>query len=77
MVLEDHCVHVEKSIGEIMFSTMYIDDQLLAENNLEMIEATKKWLSYVYEMNDRDEVRPRSENNLKTSQEAYLKKALE
>ena len=40
-----------------MFLTIYIDDILLAGNNLEMIEATKKWLSSVSEMKDKVEVK--------------------
>jgi len=32
----------------ILFLTLYVGDILLARNNLELIEATKKWLSYVF-----------------------------
>ena len=35
-----------------MFLTIYVDDTLLARNNLEMIEATKKLLSSIFEMKD-------------------------
>ena len=39
-----------------MLMTQCIDDILLAGNNLEMIEATKKWLSSMFEINDMEEV---------------------
>lgn len=35
-----------------MFFTLYVDDILLARNNLEMIQAIKKLLSFVFEMKD-------------------------
>ena len=47
MVLEDHCVYVKKTTRGIMFLLLYVDDILLAGNNLEMINATKQWLSSV------------------------------
>ena len=55
MVSEDHHVHLKRSIWGIMFLTLCIDDILLAGNNLEMIEATKKWLSSVVEIKDMGE----------------------
>ena len=86
MVLEDHCVYVKRSTGGIMFLTLYIDDILLARNNLEITEATKKWLSSVFEMKDMGEIRyvlgmkiirNRPKKLLGMSQEAYIKKVLE
>ena len=41
MVSEDHCVYVKITTRGIMFLTLYVDDKLLAGNNLEMINATK------------------------------------
>jgi len=38
-----------------MFLTLCIDDILLAGNNLEIIKATKKWLSFIFDMKDMDE----------------------
>jgi len=55
MVSEDYCVYIKSSTGGTIFLTLYIDDILLAGNNLEMIEATKKWLSSVFEMKDMGE----------------------
>jgi len=57
MVLEDHCVYVKRTTREIMFLTLYVDDILLAGNNLEMINATKQWLSSVFDMKDMGEAR--------------------
>jgi len=47
MVSEDYCVYVKKTTRGIMFLLLYVDDILLAGNNLEMINATKQWLSSV------------------------------
>ena len=82
MISEDHCVYVKRSAGEIMFLTLYADDILLAGNNLEMIKATKKWLSSVFEMKDMGEARyvlgvDRTKKHLGMSQETYIKKVLE
>jgi len=41
MLSEDHCVYVKRSTRGIMFLTLYVDDILLAGNNLEMLETTK------------------------------------
>jgi len=57
MVSEDHCVYVKKTTKAIMFLTLYIDDILLAGNNMEMIQTTKQWLSSVFEMKDMGEAR--------------------
>jgi len=57
MVSEDHRVYVKRSTGGIIFLTLYVDDILLVGNNLEMIEATKKWLSSVFEMKDMGEAK--------------------
>jgi len=37
MVFEDHYVYVKKTVKGIMFLTLYVDDILLAGNNMEMI----------------------------------------
>jgi len=42
MISEDHFVYVKKTTKGIMFLTLYVDDILLGENNMEMIQATKK-----------------------------------
>jgi len=50
-------VYVKRSTEWIMFLTLYVDDMPLVGNNLEMIKATKKWLSSVFEMKDMGEAR--------------------
>ena len=40
-----------------MFLALYVDDILLAKNDLEMIESIKQWLPFVFEMNDMSEIR--------------------
>ena len=50
-------MYVKRSIREIMFLTLYVDDILLPGNNLEVIEVTKKWLSSVFEMKDMGEAK--------------------
>ena len=40
-----------------MFFTLYVDDIVLARNNLKMIKTTKKWLSYVFKMKYMGETR--------------------
>ena len=69
--------------GGIMFLTLYVDDILLAGNNLEMIEATKRWLSFVFEMNEAryvlgvEIIRNHPKKLLGISQEVYSKKVLQ
>jgi len=86
VVSEHHCVYVKRSMGGIMFITLYFDNILLAGNNLEMIEATKKRLSSVFEIKDKGEaryvlsveiIRNHPKKLLGMSQEAYIKKVLE
>ena len=40
-----------------MFLTMYVDDIVLYRNNLDIIEATKKQLCFIFEMKDMGEAR--------------------
>ena len=40
MIFEDYCVHVKKTTKGIIFLTLYVDDILLAGNNMEMIQTT-------------------------------------
>jgi len=86
MVSEDHCVYVKRTTREIMFLTLYVDDTLLAGNNLEMISITKQWLSSVFEMKGMGEaryilsveiVRNPPKKLLGICQEAYIKRVLE
>lgn len=86
MADEDHCVYVMKSKEGIMFLSLYVDDILLASNNMEMINAAKGWLSSVFKMKDMGEarfvlgveiMRNRPKKLLGLCQETYIKKVLE
>jgi len=83
---EHHCVYVKKTNVEIIFLILYVDDILLAESNLEMINATKEWLSSIFEIKDMGEgryvlgveiVRDRPRKLLGLCQKAYIEKVLE
>ena len=69
-----------------MILSLYVDDILLVGNNLEMINAIKEWLSFVFEMKDLGEAsyilgvkisRDHLMRLLSLSQETYLHKILE
>ncbi|KAL0391273.1 UNVERIFIED_CONTAM: Retrovirus-related Pol polyprotein from transposon TNT 1-94 [Sesamum latifolium] len=86
MVEEDHCVYVKRSEKNFMILSLYVDDILLAGNNMEMIVATQKWLSSTFEMKDMGEAeyivgvkihRDRSKKLLSLSQETYIKRIIE
>ncbi|KAL0453733.1 UNVERIFIED_CONTAM: Retrovirus-related Pol polyprotein from transposon TNT 1-94 [Sesamum latifolium] len=55
MVEDDHCVYVKRSQKNFLILPLYVDDILLAGNNMEMIVATQKWLSSTFEMKDMGE----------------------
>ena len=48
MVFKEHCVYVKKTTEGVMFITLYVDDILLAGNNMEMMKTTKRWLSSIF-----------------------------
>ena len=50
-------MYVKKTTKGVMFLTLYVDDMLLAGNNMEIIQTTKQWLSSVFEMKDMGEDR--------------------
>jgi len=52
MMEEDHCVYVKRSGKSLLILSLYVDDILLARNDMEMIVTTKWWLSSVFEMKD-------------------------
>ena len=79
-------MYVKKATEGIMFLTLYVDDILLARNNMEMIQTAKKWLSSVFEMKDMGEARyvlgveisrNRSKKLPGVSQGVYINKILE
>jgi len=86
MVSEDHCACIKRTTRGIMFLTLYVDDILLAGNILEMINGTKRWLYFIFEMEDIGEgkyvlgvkiVRSHPKMLLGMCQEAYIKSVLE
>ena len=86
MIEEDHFVYVKRSKGSFIILSLYVDDILLADNDMEMIIATKGWLSFNFEMKDMGEadyilgvkiLRDRSKKLLGLSKQTYIKKVLE
>ena len=85
MVSEYRYGYVQKTTCGITFLTLYVDDILLARNNMKMIQITK-WLSSVFKMKDLGEVsyvlglkitRNRPKKLFALSQEAHINKILE
>ena len=86
MIEEDHCVYVKQSKGSFIILSLYIDDILLAGNDMEMIITTKRRLSINFEMKDMGEadyilgveiLRDHSKKLLGLSQQTYIQKVLE
>uniref|UniRef100_A0A2N9G9I0 Integrase catalytic domain-containing protein n=1 Tax=Fagus sylvatica TaxID=28930 RepID=A0A2N9G9I0_FAGSY len=86
MIEEDHCVYLKRSKRSILILSLYVDDILLAGNDMDSIVTTKKWLSSTFEMKDMGEAnfvlgvkitRDRSKKLLSLSQGTYIKKILE
>ena len=82
----DQCIYVKVSGSRFMFLVLYIDDILLASNNLGLIRETKQFLSQNFDMKDIGEAsyvigieihRDRSRKILGLSQKAYINKILE
>ena len=55
MIKEDHRVYIKRSKGSFIILSLYVDDILLAGNDMKMIIATKGWLSSNFEMKDMGE----------------------
>ena len=55
MIEEDHYVYAKRSKGSFFIFSLYVDDIWLAGNNMELIVATKRWLSLNFEMNNMGE----------------------
>ena len=66
----DRCIYLKVSGSKFIFLILYIDDILLATNDLGLLSETKKFLSNNFEMNDIGEA-------LGLSQKAYINKFLE
>ena len=79
-------MYLKRSNKSVLILYLYVDDILIAGNDLDSIVATKKCLSSTFEMKDMGEVhfvlgieivRDRSKKLLGLSQETYIKKILE
>jgi hypothetical protein len=55
MLEKDHFVYVKRTKKSFLILSLYVDDILLAENDMEMIVSTKGWLSSTFEMKDMGE----------------------
>ena len=82
---EDHYVYVKRLGKSLLILSLYVDDILLARNDMEMIVTTKRWLSSIFEMKDMGEAnyvlgvkifKDRSKKLLGLSQETYIKMIL-
>uniref|UniRef100_A0A3Q7GJF3 Reverse transcriptase Ty1/copia-type domain-containing protein n=1 Tax=Solanum lycopersicum TaxID=4081 RepID=A0A3Q7GJF3_SOLLC len=86
MIDEDNFIYVKKSKGKLVILSLYIDDILLAGNNLEYVKIVNSWLSKSFDIKDMGEAnyilgvkiqRDCSKNFLSLSQEIYTKEILE
>ena len=55
MIDEDHCIYVKRSNEKYVILSLYVDDILLAENDLEYVKTIKSWLSKSFDMKDMGE----------------------
>ena len=79
-------MYLKRSKKSVLILCLYVDDILIAGNDMDSIIATKKWLSSTFEMKDMGEthfvleieiVKDRSKKLLGLSQETYIKKIIE
>ncbi|KAK2435686.1 hypothetical protein QL285_020729 [Trifolium repens] len=82
----DRCIYLKVSGSKVIILVLYVDDILLATNDLGLLHETKKFLSNNFEMKDMGEAsyvigieifRDRSQGVLGLSQKAYINKILE
>jgi len=84
--LVDQCIYLKVSGSKVIFLVLYVDDILLASNDLGLLHETKQLLSQSFEMKDLGEAsyvigieihRDRQQKVLRLSQRAYIEKVLE
>ena len=82
----DRCIYIKVSGSRFVILVLYVDDILLAANDLGMLHDIKKYLSKNFEMKDMGEAsyvigietfRDRSQGLLRLSQKGYINKILE
>jgi hypothetical protein len=83
--IEDNCVYAKFKNGKYVFLILYVDDILLASNDISMLRETKKFLSSNFDMKDLGEAsyvldieihRDRKNGVVGLSQKEYLEKVL-
>ena len=81
----DQCIYIKISGSKFVILVLYVDDILLASNNLDMLYETKRFLSANFDIKDLGEAsyvigieihRDRSRGILGLSQRAYIEKVL-
>ena len=81
MIDEDHCVYIKQHKNKYALLSLYVDDILIAGNDLEFVQTIKRWLSSTFEMKYMGETSyihsDRSNRPVVLSQEHYIKKILE
>ncbi|WVY90570.1 hypothetical protein V8G54_036084 [Vigna mungo] len=82
----DRCIYIKVSGSKFVILVLYVDDILLAANDIGMLHDVKKFLSNNFEMKDMNEAsyvigieifRDRSQGLLSLSQKGYINKVLE
>ena len=82
----DRCIYMKVSGSKFIFLVLYVDDILLATNDLGLLHQTKKYLSQNFEMKDMGEAtyvigieifRDKSQGLSGLSQKTYINKILE
>ncbi|KAG7564986.1 Integrase catalytic core [Arabidopsis suecica] len=85
-VIVDRCIYIKVSGSKFVILVLYVDDILLAANDMGMLHDIKKYLSKNFEMKDMGEasyvigieiIRDRSQGLLSLSQKGYINKILE
>ena len=81
----DHCIYLKTSGSKFIFLVLYVDDTLLASNDVNLLHENKALLSKTFEMKDLGDAsfvlgieihRDRSQNSLGLSQRAYVDRVL-
>ena len=79
----EHALYVKVRKNDILFVTLYVDDLIFSENNLDMIEKFKMEMTKEFEMIDLDQMSyflglevKQDESGIFVSQEAYAKEIL-
>ena len=52
MIDVDHCVYIKQHKDKYVLLSLYVNDIIIARNDLEFVQTIKKWLSSAFEMKD-------------------------